>query len=296
MSTEQAPTLLRRQLGRFLRERRLEVGLTIARAAQEVQLSPAALQRMETGRPQKLRKQDVRALCELFDVDAAETAKAIELAAKAADNPDVTAMGGMFSNAFNMYVGMEAAARSIISYQELVPGLLQTAAYAHALFCTNPELLKDEDVERRVQIRLRRQKILTRRVTPLQLEVFLHESALRRMVGTPRTMAAQLRQLAELGKQPNITLRVHPYRAGCPWGILPGQFVILEFGSDAKGDPVEPPVVYRDGGMSSDIYSEDPVELQHYHELTEAIRRTALDEVDTRSLLRQVAREYDSDR
>ncbi|WP_067669420.1 helix-turn-helix domain-containing protein [Nocardia miyunensis] len=296
MSTEQAPTLLRRQLGRFLRERRLEVGLTIARAAQEVQLSPAALQRMETGRPQKLRKQDVRALCELFDVDPVETAKAIELAEKAADNPDVTALGGMFSNAFNMYVGMEAAAQSMISYQELVPGLLQTAAYARALISTNPELVKDEDVERRVQVRLRRQKILTRRVAPLRLEVFLHESALRRIVGDTRTMATQLRHLAELGKQPNLTLRVHPYRAGCPWGILPGQFVILEFGDDAKGAPIEPPVVYRDGGMSSDIYSEDPIELQHYHELTEAIRRTALDDVDTRTLLRQVAREYDSDR
>ncbi|MFF3571412.1 helix-turn-helix domain-containing protein [Nocardia jiangxiensis] len=287
---------MRRQLGRFLRERRLEVGLTIARAAQEVQLSPAALQRMETGRPQKLRKQDVRALCELFDVDPAETSKAIELAAKAADNPDVTALGGMFSNAFNMYVGMETAAQRMISYQELVPGLLQTAPYARALISTNPEFVKDEDVERRVQVRLRRQKILTRRVAPLRLEVLLHESALRRIVGDTRTMAAQLRHLAELGKQPNLTLRVHPYRAGCPWGILPGQFVILEFDDDAEGTPIEPPVVYRDGGMSSDIYSEDPVELQHYHELTQAIRRTALDEVDTRSLLRQVAREYDSDR
>ncbi|MDR7167924.1 transcriptional regulator with XRE-family HTH domain [Nocardia kruczakiae] len=294
MSGSQSATLLRRQLGRFLRERRLEAGLTIAQAAHEVQLSTAALQRMETGRPQKLRKQDVRELCELYDVDSDETGRAIGLAAKAADNPDITALGGMFSNAFNMYVGMEAAARSLISYQAVVPGLLQTADYARALISSYPGYVQEE-VDRRVAVRLRRQKILTRKANPVRLEVLLSESALRQVVGTHRVMSGQLRELAEAGKRPNVTIRVHPYHGGFPWGIVPSQFVIIEFGTNADGQPVEPPVVYLDGGMSSDIYLENEDDVRKYHELVEVIRQTALDETSTRNLLRQVAREHDGE-
>ncbi|WP_036506952.1 helix-turn-helix domain-containing protein [Nocardia aobensis] len=294
MSGSQSATLLRRQLGRFLRERRLEAGLTIAQAAHEVQLSTAALQRMETGRPQKLRKQDVRELCELYDVDVDETGRAIGLAAKAADDPDITALGGMFSNAFNMYVGMEAAARSLITYQAVVPGLLQTADYARALIGSYPGYTQEE-VDRRVAVRLKRQKILTRKANPVRLEVLLSESALRQVVGTHRVMSGQLRELAEAGKRPNVTIRVHPYHGGLPWGIVPSQFVIIEFGTNTDGQAVEPPVVYLDGGMSSDIYLENEDDVRKYHELVEVIRQTALDETSTRNLLRQVAREHDGE-
>ncbi|WP_280232883.1 helix-turn-helix domain-containing protein [Nocardia cyriacigeorgica] len=291
--SEESPTLLRRQLGRFLRERREGRGLTIAAAAAEVQLSTAALQRMETGRPQKLRKQDVRALCELYEVAAIETEQAVDLAIKAANNPDVTAFGGMFSNAFNMYVGMETSARRLLSYCEQVPGLLQTPDYARALIAAFPGFDSQDDIERRVQVRLKRQAIVTRKASPLQLEVLLHESALHRVVGSPRIMAAQLRELAEVGKRDNITLRVHPYSAGLAWGLMTGPFVILDFGTTSKGTPIEPPVVYLDGGMSSDMYLEKREDVQRYTELADFIRYQALDEARTRDLLRQVAREHD---
>ncbi|MRH86863.1 DUF397 domain-containing protein [Nocardia sp. SYP-A9097] len=86
--------------------------------------------------------------------------------------------------------------------------------------------------------------------------VLLHESALHRMIGGRAIMAAQLRHLAELSKLPNATVRINPYRAGMAWGILHGQFVILEFGVDSKNRPVEPPVVYLEGGPSSDVLEE----------------------------------------
>jgi transcriptional regulator with XRE-family HTH domain len=288
--------LLRRQLGRFLRERRLEAGFTIARAAEAVQLSPSTLQRLETGQPQKLRKEDVRALCELYGVDPEETEKAVGLAVMAAENPEITALGGMFSNAFNMYVDMEIAASNIISYQEVVPGLLQTANYARALIGTYPSFGDPDEIEKRLQVRLKRQAILKRRREPLNLEVILNQSALHRTVGNARIMGAQCRELAEVGKLPNVTIRILPYTAGFPWGIVPGQFVILNFGLDRKGNPVEPPVIYRDGGMSSDIYLDHEDDIRHYYELVEALRRDALDTQGTRDLLRQVAREYDRDR
>ncbi|MET9027609.1 helix-turn-helix transcriptional regulator [Nocardia sp. NPDC004168] len=84
MTEVESPTLLRRQLGRFLREAREGRGLTIAIAAKEVQLSFNGLQRLETGRAVKPRRQDVRELCMLYEVNAEQTEQAVGLASRAA--------------------------------------------------------------------------------------------------------------------------------------------------------------------------------------------------------------------
>lgn len=292
------PTLLRRQLGRFLRDRRDATGMTIAIAATQVQLSSAALQRLEAGRSKNPRKQDVRELCTLYEVSPEETEKAVDLAIKAAakDDGGVVTLGGMFSEAFNMYAGMERSARKMTTFQELVPGLLQTADYARGIISAGFLDRKPEEIEPRVSARMKRQLIVRRKYSPLQLEVLLHESALHRVVGFSQTMAAQMRELAEISKLPNVTLRIQPFKAGCTWGKLPGGFVILDFGTDNRGNLVEPPVIYLEGAMSGDLYIEKQEIVDRYYELAGAIRRTALDETSTRDLLRQVAREYDRER
>ncbi|MGY4103927.1 helix-turn-helix domain-containing protein [Nocardia sp. R16R-3T] len=299
MTETESPTLLRRQLGRFLREAREGRGLTIATAAQEVQLSFNGLQRLETGRAVKPRRQDVRELCMLYEVDAEQTEQAIGLASRAAtarDEDGITPLGGLFSDAFNMYVGMERSARRLTSYEVQVPGLLQTADYARALI--NAFLYDGpvEEVEQRVRVRLSRQVVVTRRASPVDLYVLLDEYALHRVVGGPKVMAEQLRYLADISTRPNVTLRIHPCSAGYTRGILHGSFVIVDFGTDSRGRPIEPPVVYLDGGMSSDLYLEKPELVQRYTEMADAIEQTAMDEKSTRDLLRLVARSYDSDR
>ncbi len=102
-------TLPRRQLGRFLRDRREAAGFTIAEAAKLVDLSRAVLQRLETGQIQKVRKQDAQALCEVYGVDATDTKAAVDLAVQAKAKSWYHAYGGLYSGAFNMYVGLEAA-------------------------------------------------------------------------------------------------------------------------------------------------------------------------------------------
>ncbi|WP_433711573.1 helix-turn-helix domain-containing protein [Nocardia sp. CA-084685] len=299
MPGDESPTLLRRQLGRFLREKREGQGLAIQDAARAVQLSYNGLQRLETGRTVNPRRQDVRELCSLYEVDGDETKQAVDLASRAAaakDEDGVTSLGGLFSDAFNMYVGMERSARRLTSYEVQVPGLLQTADYARALIGSFLYDGTRDEIERRVEVRLRRQVVVTRKATPLALEILLDESALHRIVGGPRVMAAQLRQLAEISKLDNVSLRIHPYAAGFTRGILHSSFVILDFGTDSKGQPIEPPVVYLDGGMSSDLYLEKPELVRRYTEMADTIRRVALDEKNTRDLLRQVAKEKYGDR
>lgn len=299
MSQDMSPTLLRRQLGRFLRDKRETQGLTIQDAAKEVQLSYNALQRLEAGRTVNPKKQDVRELCLLYEVENSESSQAIDLAKRAAavrSEDGITAIGGLFSDAFNMYVGMERSARRLLSYEVQVPGLLQTADYARALIGAFLHDGTEEEIERRVQVRLSRQVIVKRRARPVTLELLLDESALHRVVGGPRVMAAQLRQLAEVSKLDNVSLRIHPYTVGFTRGILHGSFVILDFGLDHKRQPIEPPVVYLDGGMSSDVYMEKQELVQRYTEMADCIRQTALDENETRYLLRQVAKEKYGDR
>ncbi|MFE3952995.1 helix-turn-helix domain-containing protein [Nocardia sp. NPDC059091] len=299
MAEDVSPTLLRRQLGRFLRERRQATGLTLEQAAVQVQLSFNALQRLEAGRTVKPRRQDVRELCMLYEVDADETEQAVGLAFRAAtakDEDGIFSLGGLFSDAFNMYVGMERSARRLVTYQEQIPGLLQTSDYARAVFRAFPGFGNDEDIQRRIDIRLKRQVIVTRKANPLAVEVLLNEAALRRVVGGKRVMAAQLKHLADLSTRSNVTLRVQPYAAGYTWGFQHGPFVLLDFGTAARNNQVEPPVVYVEGRLTSDLYVERLEDVQRYSELADAIRAETLDEVRTRDLVRQIAREFDRER
>ncbi|WP_406233239.1 helix-turn-helix domain-containing protein [Nocardia sp. NBC_01009] len=286
-------TLPRRQLGRFLRDWRDANGFTVAAAAKLVDLSASALQRIEAGQTQKVRKQDVRALCELYDIGPDDTEAAIDLAAMARTQSWYHAYGGLYSGAYNMYVGLEAGARQQITYHEHVPGLLQTADYARAIIGAYPGFSSGDDIDRRVEHRLKRQAIVTRKTNPVELEVLLHESALHRMVGSRRIMGAQLRHLAEISKLPNVTLRIHPYDAGLTWGTPYRLFAILRFDTGTRNDPIEPPIVYLEGGPTQDVYLEKPDEVRLYSELAEAIRSASLDEGQTRELIRRVTKELE---
>ncbi|WP_454198057.1 helix-turn-helix domain-containing protein [Nocardia sp. Marseille-Q1738] len=295
IETGPSSTLPRRQLGRFLREGREASGFTLAAAAKLVDLSPPALQRIETGQTQKVRKQDVRALCELYGVSSEDTQRAMDLAALAKTQSWYHAYGGLYSTAFNMYVGLEAAARHMVIYHEHVPGLLQTADYARAIISAYPRFVSGDDVDRRVEHRLKRQAIVTRKTNPVELEVLLHESALHKVVGSRRIMAAQHRHLAEISKLDNVTLRIHPYDAGLTWGMPHGPFHILDFPKNANGLPVEPPIVWMEGAPAPDVYLEKPGEIELYRDLASAIRSTCLDDRRTRELIRRVTKEYERD-
>ncbi|MFF0499117.1 helix-turn-helix domain-containing protein [Nocardia aobensis] len=286
-------TLPRRQLGRFLREWREGNGFTIATAAKLVDLSASALQRIEAGQTQKVRKQDVRALCEVYGVDQNDLRAAVDLASVARTQSWYHAYGGLYSDAFNMYVGLEAAASRLITYHEHIPGLLQTVEYARAVIGAYPGFTSSEDIDRRVDHRMKRQSIVTRKTNPVALEVLLHESALHRVVGNRRVMAAQLRYLAEVSKLPNVAVRIHPYTAGLPWGMPRGSFSILEFPTSSRDGATEPPIVYIEGGPTQDVYLEKPDEVRLYSDLASAIRSAALDDGPTRDLVRRVTKEHE---
>jgi Domain of unknown function (DUF5753) len=160
-------------------------------------------------------------------------------------------------NPYEVYIGLEAGAASIRNFEPIVvPGLLQTEEYARKTLRNGPGELDREDVERLVQVRMERQRILGREDRP-RLWAVLDEAVIRRLVGGPEVMREQLRHLIDCAEQGKTTLQVVPFGAGAHAGTT-GPFVILEF-----PEPTDPDVVYVET-LAGDIYLEASPDVDRY--------------------------------
>ncbi|MGW4768925.1 helix-turn-helix domain-containing protein [Nocardia sp. NPDC004278] len=278
-----------RQLGRYLRDMRQGSGLSIRLACKAIGKGAGTLQRLETGAAPLIHDEVLQALCLLYDrPDMVEVLKAL---ARQGREPNWWHQyGDLLPENFNVYVGLEAAAEELRIYRpDLVPGLFQTADYALAL--DKLYFIDDthNELQRRIRVRRERQNLITRRVSPIKADLVLDEAVLRRMVGGPKVMAAQLRHLADLPS--NVTVRILPNSAAFPLGISTGPFIILDFGVDGKGQPLEPTTIYVES-YTGDMYLERPKSVRQYRRAFGEIHRVALNPMESKHLLRQVAKEF----
>jgi Domain of unknown function (DUF5753)/Helix-turn-helix domain len=289
--TTAGPTVPRRQLGRHLRALRNQARLTTKLAAQALEWSEPKLWRIETGQT-ALRSLDVEAMCRVYGATAEVTQGLMVLARETKAVGWWHAHDDVIPDWLDLYLGLEEAASRLRRHDpELVPGLLQTPAYAREVIMTDQPDLDEAEVTRRTQARLARQALLVRVTAPLRAEVLLGEAALRRPVGGPQVMAEQLNRLADAALLPTVTIRVVPLRAGLHRGVLSGPFAILRFPVNGDGQESEPPVVYVPG-FTGALYLEKPAEIQRYHEVYTGIVAAALDEPASRAMIRQAALEY----
>ncbi|WP_370012118.1 helix-turn-helix domain-containing protein [Nocardia cyriacigeorgica] len=288
----QDTTLPRRRLGSYLMDWRSRAGLSQPQAASLLGIGSTTLWRLEHGHNDRVNIDHIQAACELYGVPDHLAAAYVGLAKQASEKSWWLEFGDLIPETFDVYMGMEAAAQKFISFHvEVVPGIVQTADYTRALV---QDALPDESLsehERRVQMRQYRQMIVTRKRHPVEVDIVLHESVLRRTVGDRKTMAVQLKRLADLSTRPNVTIRILPNEAGIPGGRALGQFTILEFAAGSTGLPAEPPVVYVPG-LVGDMYFEKPKDVHRYHQAYKAFQDRSLDAVESRGLLRQVAKEF----
>jgi transcriptional regulator with XRE-family HTH domain len=103
----------------------------------------------------------------------------------------------------------DKAARLYDWWPSVLSGLLQTENYARALLRTYPGV-GDDQVTARLARRMERQKRVLLRDDPPSVWFVLDQLSLYREVGTPAIMAAQMRQLAEVARLPNVVLQVLP--------------------------------------------------------------------------------------
>ena len=284
MPEVRSPTLRRRELGARLRALRLEQGLTVEQVAELLLCSPSKVSRMETGQ-RGATPRDIRDLCRIYGVTKeAEVAEMTELAKEGKQQGWWQSYELDF---FATYVGLEQAATWLCYYQSsIVPGLLQTPEYARAMHQGSlPAEFTPERADALIEVRLRRQQVLTRD-PPLQLEAILDEAVLHRVVGNPEVMAAQLRYLVKSGNMSNVTLRVIPNSVGAH-PAMDNMFNILEFGD------VAPRLVYVEGLMGW-LFIEKERDVARYEQVLERLREIALDPKETIDLISKIGAQYNS--
>ena len=131
---------------------------------------------------------------------------------------------------------------------------------------------------------------MRRAIDPPKIQVALNESVLRRPVGGPEIMAAQLDHLAQMADLPNVSLRVVPFSAGFHRGVLCGSFEILRFPLNGDGRDSEPPTVYADL-FTGALYLDKPHEIERYTDAFSSIWQVSLDEPSSMNLIHQAAEE-----
>ncbi|MEV0110744.1 helix-turn-helix transcriptional regulator [Nocardia sp. NPDC050799] len=284
-------TLPRRQVGRYLRDLRQGAGLTIAELARRIERGATTVQRLETGAADRIRLWDIEAICRVCGADETTIDALKGLAQQGNSKSWWHQYGDLIPLKFDVYMGLEAGARKLTSFQELVPGLLQTPEYARTLTRLAHPAEPDSEIARRVELRGRRQIMLTKKNDPVLFDVVLDESVLHRVIGSRRIMEAQLRHLADIGTRANIGIRILPFGTGVPLGDLTGPFTILDFDGSMSAAPIEPPVVYAEGYTGA-MYFDDLALIERYRGAHLGLGRVALGEQESRQLLREKAREF----
>ncbi|GAB3800076.1 helix-turn-helix domain-containing protein [Micromonospora zhanjiangensis] len=286
-------TVPRRQLGRRLRQLREDARITVKAAADALEWSTPKLWRIEGGMV-SMRSLDVEAMCRVYGATEAVTASLMALAKDTRARGWWQAYSDAIPGWFELYIGLEAAASRLRTYQpELVPELLQSEAYAtETVRVAHPEL-SDDEVARAVAVRLSRQALLGRRApAPPRLDVVLNEPALRRPLRDPAAMAEQLRLINTVGERRNVSVLVLPLDAGLhPGALAGGPFTLLEF-PDRDGQETEPPTVYREA-LTGASYLDKPAEVEVHAAVWSAVRDAALDRAASRDLIAELAKEYD---
>jgi transcriptional regulator with XRE-family HTH domain len=275
-----SPTVRRRELGAKLRALRNEKGLTVEQVADRLLCSPSKVSRMETGHGIATPR-DIRDLCDLYEItDEAERDRMMTLAREGKRR----AWWQSYDLAYANYVGLEEAAVAISAFQSsVVHGLLHTADYARAGHEGAMPRLDPHQIDRQIEAKLTRQRILTREDPP-RLHVVLDEAALHREVGGRRVMGAQLAKILEVAALPNVVVQVLPYDRGFHPAVE-SNFAILALPNPAPG------VVFVEGLIGS-ILLERPDDLKRYREIFDRLQSIALNPKDTADLIAEFQLAY----
>lgn len=279
-----APTIRLRRLAAELKRLRVEAGLTQEQTAERTGIDPSSLYRVERAM-NKPQRRTVLHLMDIYGVtDPALRETMMGWLKESVQQGWVQIYEPYLPEHYQTYIQFEYDAERIRNYESLfLPGLLQTEDYARAVVKGIAPGLSAEDVKARVDVRMRRQSVLSRPTTPLQLTAVVDEATIRRMVGGPAVMEAQLERLIEASAEPNITLQVVPFSAGAHPG-MPGSFVVMEYAAQ-----IDPPLVYSDS-MVGDVFLEAEEDVDRFSTAFEQIASKALSAAQTRKLLKETTR------
>ena len=266
-----SPTVRQRELGKRLRDLRLQHELTVEAVADKLLCSATKISRLETGaRRPSLR--DVRDLCELYEVDESTSADLMTLA-RAAREP------GWWTQYEDLnldpYIGLEQEATAITSYaMNYIPALLQTKEYAEEIIKTTDPKKHPGAQWQRAEALMRRQQLLGQEEHP-RYRALMDESVLRRRVGSAELMAVQLEKLLDAERDLKATIQVIPFD-NVTYAAQDSNFVLLEFDEVSNLSPV----IFIEG-LAAHQYLERAADISRYREAIEYLRDSALNPRDS---------------
>ncbi|MDL4776233.1 MULTISPECIES: helix-turn-helix domain-containing protein [Thermomonosporaceae] len=227
MSASRGPSVRQRRLAAELRRLREQKGFTGDDVAERLTWSTAKVSRIENART-SAKINDVDRLLDLYDIEPGRRDDLITLAHDAAKKgwwEDYRDLPGPYAD----FIALEAEATATREWGSIVfPGLLQTEDYARNVIGGWSELatLPPQELERRLQVRLRRQELLYQ-AQPLEFSAIIDEAVLNRQVGDPKVMREQLEHLCRLTELPNVSVQILPLRS--THSVLAESFILLEF-------------------------------------------------------------------
>lgn len=276
------PTTRRRQLGADLRRLRERKGLTLEEAGALVGISKATLSRYEK-KEGTVKWPAVDALCREYGASEQERKTLVELAKGAKIQGWWRSLADPIPESMNLMLTLEdEVVREDHFACMYVPGLLQTRAYAEAVHRASEMRCGEQEIAHMVDIRMKRQELLTREDPP-HIWAVIDEAVIRRLVGGRVAMREQLEHLISLAEEPHVTVQVLPFASGAHAAAV-GSFVVL------GGSAPELDVVYVDI-IGGGLFMEKPEELERYTLAFEYLRAQALDIPSSVALLDQACRE-----
>jgi len=285
MPQSASPTVLRIILGRQLQTLREQAGMSFDQAAGAIYASPWTLRRMEKAEV-GLKLNYVKSLLLAYGItDAREIDSFLDLAREANKPGWWQSYADVLPGWFRVFPGLEQAASLIRGYEpHCVPGLLQTEGYARALTMAGYPAARTEEIDRRVELRIARQQILTRSDPPALWVVF-DEAVLRRPIGGAAVMRAQLDRIIDATVRPNITVQIAPFAVGAH-PLMYGMFHLLRFPTAELPD-----VIYGEN-LTSAFYLDKPADVTAYSEALDRLCAQAAPADQTASILRRISTEY----
>ena len=273
----------KRRLRGALRQARADAEMTQKTAADQLVWSTSKIVRIEQGTV-PVTPTDVRALLQLYRVaDESRIEELVELAKDAREDKGWSAFNDVLSLAALELFGNEPAAKVIYKYESsVIPGLFQTQEYARALLKALGN--SEEQIERRLEVREQRQRLLDRPVHP-DLNFILGEAALSRPVGGVDVMREQIAHLLEVAKFSGVSVQLLPFSAGAHRGIG-GAFTVLQF-----DDPLLSDLLYLENAERESVSRDEEGEIRKYLELFVELQNMATSSGSLEDQVKRIIRE-----
>ncbi len=283
-----SPTVWRRWLAHELKRLREEAGLSRKEVAAKLRCTAGKLHYIETAVVAPRSRDLEEILFDLYQVPQERREHYLQAARNARKRGwwEKQDEGVAVPKWFSLYLGLEQGASEIYAWEtQLIPGLLQTKDYAHAVIGSATAEQSTEEIEKLVNVRLARQSILAGNEA-IRFWAVLDETALRREVGGREVMREQIERILTVSSYPRVTVQVLPQPSGIHEGML-GSFSILGF--PAPSDPGAIYIEYRTGA----VYLEQPSEIKAHQIAFEHLRIAALKPDQSRSRLKQILEEHE---